>query len=66
MIADTTEYELAQAEIRELEERLARLQQEHPASKGLTKAGLHKLIARLHEELAVFEGTAETKELESP
>jgi hypothetical protein len=58
MIADAIEYERAQEEIRSLEERLARLQREHPGhSKGLTKAGIRKLIARLHEELAVYEGS---------
>lgn len=27
---------------------------DHP-NKGLTKAGIHKMIARLHEELAVYD-----------
>lgn len=63
MIGNTTEYEKAQEEIRSLEERLVRLQQAHPVgSKGFTKAGIRKLIARLHEELAVYEGSAEAKQ----
>jgi hypothetical protein len=34
-----------------------RLQREHPVpEKGLTKVGIPKIIARLHEELAVYEG----------
>jgi DNA topoisomerase VI subunit A len=62
MIANVTEYEKAQEEIRDLEERLRRLQQANPVgTKGFTKAGIRKLIARLHEELAVFEGSAEAR-----
>ena len=66
MIANATEYERAQEELRVLEERLARLQQAHPAgSKGFTKAGVRKMIARLHEELAVYEGSEEARQPES-
>jgi hypothetical protein len=62
MIASATEYEKAQEELRLLEERLARLQRSNPVgSKGFTKAGIHKMIARLHEELAVFEGSEEAR-----
>jgi hypothetical protein len=58
MISDVVEYQKAQDEIRSLEVRLARLQQDYPAGvKGFTKAGIRKLIARLHEELAVYEGS---------
>ncbi len=60
MISDSSQYEKAQAELQSLEDWLARLQQEHPnPAKGLTKAGLRKMIARLHEELAVYEGSQE-------
>ncbi len=63
MISNTTEYEKAQEEIRILEERLERLQQTHPiGSKGFTKAGIRKMIARLHEELAVYEGSEEARQ----
>ena len=63
MISNTTEYKKAQEEIRMLEERLERLQKTHPiGSKGFTKAGIHKLIARLHEELAVYEGSEEARQ----
>ena len=56
------EYEKAQEELRILEERLERLQQAHPiGSKGFTKAGIRKMIARLHEELAVYEGSEEIR-----
>jgi hypothetical protein len=62
MITTTVEYEKAQAELQDLTERLARLQQTNPAgSKGFTKAGVRKMIARLHEELAVYEGSEEIR-----
>lgn len=67
MISSPAEYEKAQEELRVLEERLARLQQTHPlGSKGFTKAGIHKMIARLHEELAVYEGSEEARQGVSP
>jgi len=63
MIANVTEYQRAQEEIRSLEQRL---QQTHPVgSKGFTKAGIRKMIARLHEELAVYEGSEEARRPES-
>lgn len=66
MITTATEYEKAQEELRLLEERLSRLQQTHPmGSKGFTKAGIRKMIARLHEELALFEGGEEARRGES-
>lgn len=66
MIANPTEYERAQEEIRALEERLERLQRMHPiGSKGFTKAGIRKMIARLHEELAVYEGSEEARRSDS-
>jgi hypothetical protein len=66
MICNVTEYEKAQEEIRLLEERLKRLQETNPmGSKGFTKAGIRKMIARLHEELAVYEGSEEARQPES-
>ena len=66
MIANTIDYEKANEELRDLEARLAGLQQAHPiGSKGLTKAGIRKIIARLHEEMAVYEGSEEAKQPES-
>lgn len=66
MIANVTEYQRAQEELRSLEERLDRLQQTNPiGSKGFTKAGIRKMIARLHEELAVYEGSEEARRPES-
>lgn len=62
MISSVQEYEAAQEELSHLEQWLSRLQQEHPApSHGLSKAGIRKLIARLHEELAFYEGSQEVK-----
>ena len=31
-------------------------------AKGFTKAGVRKMIARLHEELAVYEGSEEARQ----
>jgi hypothetical protein len=45
---------------------LQRLQQDFPVpAKGLTKAGIRKMIARLHEELAVYEGSREVHQPET-
>jgi hypothetical protein len=60
MITNAEQYHKAQEELRQLEERLHRLQQSYPLGvKGFTKAGIRKMIARLHEELAVYEGSQE-------
>ena len=60
MIRDAQQYQKAQEELRHLEDWLGRLQREHPGpAKGLTKAGIRKMIARLHEELALYEGSQE-------
>lgn len=62
MITTQTEYDKAQDELRDLQDRLAKLQEEHPVGeKGFTKAGIRKLIARLNEELAVYEGSEEAR-----
>jgi len=62
VITTEIEYEKAQSELRDLQDRLARLQREHPIGEnGFTKAGIRKLIARLNEELAVFEGSEEAR-----
>ncbi|MCA9111368.1 MAG: hypothetical protein R3B91_08795 [Planctomycetaceae bacterium] len=62
MIKNEAEYGKAKQELRDLEEWLDRLDQGHPVhEKGLTKAGIRKMIARLHEELGEFEGTAEVE-----
>ena len=62
MISNKVEYEKAQEEISILEERLHQMQKAYPiGSKGFTKAGIRKMIARLHEELAVYEGSEEAR-----
>ncbi len=62
MIATKSEYVKAQSELRDLQARLERLQREHPIGEnGFTKAGIQKLIARLNEELALFEGSEEAR-----
>jgi hypothetical protein len=67
MIANADECLRAQTERRDLEARLARLQRDHPlGSKGFTKAGVRKMIARLHEELAVYEGSQEARRMDAP
>jgi len=66
VITNTVEYEMAERELRDLEKRLERLQESHPiGSKGFTKAGVRKMIARIHEELAVYEGSEEARTPES-
>ena len=62
MIANPRQYKKAQVELRHLTEWLERLQRDSPGAKGLTKAGIRKMIARLHEELAVYEGGLEILE----
>jgi len=62
VISSAQEYEDAKGELSHLEDWLARLQREHPApSHGLSKAGIRKMIARLHEELAFYEGSQEVQ-----
>jgi hypothetical protein len=66
VITNAAEYEKAEEELRNLEGRLERLQQSNPiGSKGFTKAGIHKMIARIHEELAIYEGSEEARQPES-
>lgn len=62
MITTQTEYEKVEIELRDLQDRLEVLQREHPiGEKGFTKAGIRKLIARLNEELAIYEGSEEAR-----
>lgn len=66
MIGSPTEYQKAQEEIGVLEQRLRDLQQTHPiGSKGFTKAGIRKMIARLHEELALYEASEDARRSDS-
>jgi len=66
VITNAAEYEKAEQELRDLEKRLEELQRSHPIGlKGFTKAGIRKMIARIHEELAIYEGSEEAREPES-
>ena len=66
MIANATEYQKAEEEIVVLEQRLRRLQADHRiGSKGFTKAGIRKMIARLHEELALYEASEDARRSDS-
>jgi hypothetical protein len=66
MIATATEYQKAQAELQLLEGRLLHLQEDkEPSSHGFAKAGVRKMIARLHEELAICEGGEEARRPET-
>ncbi len=66
MVANNEEYYKGQEGIRILEERLRRRQDSNPIGvKGLTKAGIRKMIARLHEELALYEGSEEARQTDS-
>ncbi len=66
MITNAEQYQTAQDELRQLEERLNQLQRNHPlGAKGFTKAGIRKMIARLHEELALYEGSQEANQAET-
>ena len=62
MITTIVEYEKAQTELLDLQKRLEKLQLQHSiGEKGFVKAGIRKLISRLNEELAVFEGSEEAR-----
>jgi hypothetical protein len=66
MITSAVEYQKAEKELRDLEQRLEHLQQSNPmGSKGFTKAGIRKMIARIHEDLALYEGSEEARRPES-
>jgi len=65
MIHTAEEYQAAQKELNQLEERLRRLQKSYSlGAKGFTKAGVRKMIARLHEELALYEGSEEAHQVD--
>ena len=66
MISTASEYEIALKQLTSLESRLARLQAESAAgAKGYTKAGVRKMIAKIHEELAVYEASSDSAQIES-
>lgn len=62
MISNAADYEKAHSDLRILEQRIADLEREHPiGEKGFTKAGVRKMIAKINEELAAFEGREEAR-----
>ena len=67
MITNAVEYEKACGELDKLQARLDELRRANPGlEKGLTKAGIRKMIARLHEEIGIYEGTREFEKSPSP
>jgi hypothetical protein len=62
VITNAAEYEKAHSDLRILEQRIADLERDHPVGeKGFTKAGVRKMIAKINEELAVFESSEEAR-----
>jgi len=62
VITNAAEYEKAHSDLRLLEQRIADLERDHPVGeKGFTKAGVRKMIAKINEELAVFESREEAR-----
>jgi len=62
VITNAAEYEKARSDLRILEQRIADLEREHPVGeKAFTKAGVRKMIAKINEELAVFESREEAR-----
>jgi hypothetical protein len=59
MISSHDEYLRATAELAYLEDWLRQLHGESGPNIGISRAGVRKPIARLHEELGVYDGTQE-------
>ena len=67
VITKAHEYAAAQAELLQLEERLARIHRDHPnPERGYTKVGIRKMIARIHEELGQYEAHLSVAAAEKP
>jgi hypothetical protein len=67
MIANEAEYERACEELDKLQTWLEELRRAHPGhEKGLTKAGIRKMIARLQEDIGFYEGSREVEESPFP
>ena len=67
MITNLHEYKIAQEQIGFLEEWLERIQESPPMKlKGFTMAGIRKMIARIHEELGVFDAESAMRGTELP
>ena len=58
MIESANQHAIASEQLIELNARLGKLQEESPGKlKGYTKAGIRKMIAKIHEDLAIYEAT---------
>ena len=67
MITKAVEYQKACEELDKLQAWLDELRRAHPGrEKGLTKAGVRKMIARLQEDIGQFEGSREVEETPTP
>ena len=67
MISTVYEYQRSQEQLDHLEKWLARLREDpNPGKDGLVKAGIRKLISRLHEEMADYEGALDSQPTVTP
>jgi hypothetical protein len=67
VINNAVEYEKACEELDRLQTWLEELRRAHPGKeKGLTKAGVRKMIARLQEEIGLYEGSQEMEKTPVP
>ena len=59
MISSATEYQKAREEVDRLTRWLARLENKEEAQrKGLTAASIHRMLSRIHQEIAEYEGAS--------
>ena len=66
MINNMAEYQKACEELDHFQKWLEKLLRSHPGrERGLTKAGVRKMIARLQEEIGYFEGSGMEEDLPS-
>jgi hypothetical protein len=66
MITNMAEYGKACEELDHFQKWLEELLRSHPGrERGLTKAGVRKMIARLQEEIGFYEGSSMEEELPS-
>ena len=59
MISSATQYQKAREEVDRLTRWLARLENKEEAQrKGLTAASIHRMLSRIHQEIAEYEGAS--------
>jgi hypothetical protein len=67
MVGNMAEYQKACEELDHFQKWLEKLLRSHPGhERGLTKAGVRKMTARLQEEIGFFEGSREFEESPTP